>query len=141
MIFIGWVFAISFVQQSWKLLWVFFLQIAELEAMLGGGGRTSSNAAQKENMGDQASKACSIQWNPHGYFYRQLHEMWTLVVHLLYDFSPQFWHFFWISWILLITLWMVVIISKKVVCLNDTDTFPKYMELLLSFLQTYFVRI
>lgn len=33
-----------------------------------------------------------------------------------HDFSPKFWHFFWISWILLITLWMVVIISKKVVC-------------------------
>eukprot|EP00105_Crassostrea_gigas_P029707 XP_011451723.1 PREDICTED: kinesin-like protein KIF28P isoform X2 [Crassostrea gigas] len=37
------------------------ITIAELEAMLGGGGRTSSNAAQKEHMGDQASKACSIQ--------------------------------------------------------------------------------
>ncbi|XP_052677325.1 kinesin-like protein KIF28P [Crassostrea angulata] len=37
------------------------ITIAELEAMLGGGGRTSSSAAQKENMGDQASKACSIQ--------------------------------------------------------------------------------
>lgn len=57
-----------------------------------------------------------------------------------HDFSPKFWHFFWISWILLITLCIVVIISKKVVCLNATDTFPKYMELLLSFLQTYFVQ-
>ncbi|XP_011451723.3 kinesin-like protein KIF28P, partial [Magallana gigas] len=37
------------------------ITIAELEAMLGGGGRTSSSTAQKEHMGDQASKACSIQ--------------------------------------------------------------------------------
>uniref|UniRef100_A0A8W8LYM8 Kinesin-like protein n=1 Tax=Magallana gigas TaxID=29159 RepID=A0A8W8LYM8_MAGGI len=37
------------------------ITVAELEAMLGAGGRTSSNAAQKEHMGDQASKACSIQ--------------------------------------------------------------------------------
>ncbi|XP_056000812.1 kinesin-like protein KIF28P isoform X2 [Ostrea edulis] len=34
------------------------ISIAELEAMLGGG---NSNSVRKEQMGDQASKACSIQ--------------------------------------------------------------------------------
>nr|XP_022300390.1 kinesin-like protein KIF28P isoform X2 [Crassostrea virginica] len=38
------------------------ITIAELEAMLGGGGgRSTTSTAQKEHMGDQASKACTIQ--------------------------------------------------------------------------------
>lgn len=37
------------------------ITIAELEAMLGEGWRTSYSAAQKQHLGDQASKACSIQ--------------------------------------------------------------------------------
>ena len=50
---------------SYRALWLFtllFWQIAELEAMLGGGGgRSATSTAQKEHMGDQASKACTIQ--------------------------------------------------------------------------------
>ena len=53
-------------KESWYVsLWLstlLFWQIAELEAMLGGGGgRSATSTAQKEHMGDQASKACTIQ--------------------------------------------------------------------------------
>lgn len=53
-------------KEGWfTALWLYtllFWQIAELEAMLGGGGgRSTTSTAQKEHMGDQASKACTIQ--------------------------------------------------------------------------------
>lgn len=62
--------------------------------MLGGGGRNSSSVAQKEHMGDQASKACSIQWNPRGLSTDNCMNcgLWESISFC--DFKPKIWHFF-----------------------------------------------